>query len=445
MVVFNTSGLMLAFLFHFINILMADQRTSTGKNINSMCTSHDHIACKEGHQPAFCIPPKYNKDIGPWQFRHLTNMTLPWMFTMEFHILDVQEIDDEKLTITFDLYFKMKWIEPRSQINVSSDIWRNESMVIDREEYYLIPRENMGDLWIPALEIYRLEHYQPQKVHKETANLRTNREKGIRYVVKEKIGLSCEMNFDDYPFDSHTCLHRVGSFDYPKELWDCTSNVRFNASRQRSLQYDISITDIPQSVMINVDSNSEQTWATCGFKIDLMRKKGQIFLQVYLTSSMLVALAWVSFIVPPDVVPGRMGLLVTVFLMLITILISVKRDSPPSNDFLNAADMFVVACICHVFLGFIEYAFVLFGVGKKKMAFASVQTDTLEESDRPSIQIETTQASAKIGWLENENKKERPDPNQSNGKLNRLDLTLLFAYPLSFAIFCAIYFSVYLG
>ena len=241
MVLFNTSGLMLAFLFYFADILMADENTCTGKNkiisqtINSKRISHDHLACKEGHESAFCIPPEYNKDIGPWQFRHSTNMTVPWMFTMAFHILDVQKIDDEKLTITFDIYFKMKWIEPRPQINVSSDTWINESMMIDGEEYYLIPRGNMDDLWIPALEIYRLELYQPQKVHKETANLRINREKGIRYVVKEKIVLSCKMKFDDYPFDSHTCLHQVGSFDYPKKFWDCTSSVHFNASQQRSL------------------------------------------------------------------------------------------------------------------------------------------------------------------------------------------------------------------
>ena len=443
MVFVNTTGLMLIFLFYSVDISMADQRICTGKNINTMRISHDNLACKEGRQSAFCIPPKYNRDIGPWQFRHLTNMTVPWMFTMEFDILDVQEIGDEKLTITFDVYFKIKWIEPRSQINVSSDTWRNESMMIDGEEYYLIPRENMDDLWTPALEMYRLELYQPQKVHKEAANLRINREKGIRYIVKEKIVLSCKMKFDYYPFDNHTCFHRVGSFDYPKEFWDCSSSVQFNASQQRSLQYNINITDIPQNMTIMEVSN--QTWATCGFKIDLMREKGQIFLQVYLTSSMLVALAWVSFIVPPDVVPGRMGLLVTVFLMLITIFVSVKRDAPPSNDFVNASDMFVIACISHVFLAFIEYAFVLFRVKKAKMASALVKTDTVEECDMPSIEIETTQASAKIGWLENENNAECPDPNQLNGKWNPIDLKLLCAYPLSFATFCLIYFSVYLG
>ena len=136
MVFVNTSGLMLAFLLYLFDISTADQRTCTGKNkiisqtINSTRISRDHLECRKEHQSAFCISPEYDRDVGPWQFYHLTNMTLPWMFTMVFHILDFQEIDDEKLTITFDGYFKIKWIEPRSQINVNSNTWRNKSTAL---------------------------------------------------------------------------------------------------------------------------------------------------------------------------------------------------------------------------------------------------------------------------------------------------------------------------
>ena len=160
-------------------------------------------------------------------------------------------------------------------------------------------------MWIPAFEIHRLELYQPQTVLKEAANLKINETKFIRYVVKLKIVLSCKMTFDRYPFDFHICLHQVGSFDYPAEIWDCISSVHVDISHQRSHQYNIHIMDIPRNESIIEQSLSGRSWATCGFKIKLTRKKGQIFLQVYLTSGMLVVLAWMSFIVPPDIVPGR--------------------------------------------------------------------------------------------------------------------------------------------
>ncbi len=65
------------------------------------------------------------------------------------------------------------------------------------------------------------------------------------------------------------------------------------------------------------------TYAACGFQIGLKRKKIQYLIQVYLPSCMFVVVSWVSFLIKPEVVPGRMGLLVTLFLVLINIFNSV--------------------------------------------------------------------------------------------------------------------------
>ena len=131
-------------------------------------------------------------------------------------------------------------------------------------------------------------------------------------------------------------------------------------------------------------------------------------------------------------------------MMLINILISVKQDAPQSNGLFNAADVFVVACICHVFLGFIEYAIVLLGFGKRLLVSDLVRTSSTDGRRWHLSPIETIQTNVQIELPENEKKMERLDPNQSKEQWNRLDLTSLFAYPLSFAIFCMIYFSQYL-
>jgi glycine receptor len=66
------------------------------------------------------------------------------------------------------------------------------------------------------------------------------------------------------------------------------------------------------------------TYAACGFKIQLVRKQMQYLIQVYLPSCMFVVVSWVSFLIKPEVVPGRMALLVTLFLVLINIFNSVR-------------------------------------------------------------------------------------------------------------------------
>ena len=106
----------------------------------------------------------------------------------------------------------------------------------------------------------------------------------------------------------------------------------------------------------------KQTWATCGFNIVLHRTRIQNLFEVYLTCTLLVIISWISFIIPPNIVPGRMGLLVITFLALINIFIEVKGTAPISNG-LNAFDIFLVMCIAQVFLACMEYAVVLRSYG----------------------------------------------------------------------------------
>ena len=66
---------------------------------------------------------------------------------------------------------------------------------------------------------------------------------------------------------------------------------------------------------------------------------------------MFVVTSCVSFLIKPEVVPGRMGLLVTLFLVLINIFNSVREQAPISSR-LNAIDLYLVVCIFLVFSKF---------------------------------------------------------------------------------------------
>merc|ERR1712193_435527 len=54
-----------------------------------------------------------------------------------------------------------------------------------------------------------------------------------------------------------------------------------------------------------------------------------------------------------------MGVLVTIFLVLINIFNNVKGNAPVSTS-LNAVDLYLIICIFIVFLALLEYAIVLF-------------------------------------------------------------------------------------
>ena len=160
------------------------------------------------------------------------------------------------------------------------------------------------------------------------------------------------MKFDRYPLDIQKCRFRIASYSSMKETVACTSELEYMEKRQRSLQH-----------FIQIESFAPFTCSCgsmgCGFNIQLRRTRMQNLFQVYLISSIFVIVSWVSFIIQPDAVPGRMGLLITTFLVLINIFNGAKSGAPTSIS-LNAVDLYLVICIGLVFAALVEYAVVLF-------------------------------------------------------------------------------------
>lgn len=62
--------------------------------------------------------------------------------------------------------------------------------------------------------------------------------------------------------------------------------------------------------------------------ITLSREVKSYLLENYLPSTLFVSMSWGSFIVVPEIVPGRMVLLVTTLLSLVTMFDTVRNNSP---------------------------------------------------------------------------------------------------------------------
>ena len=435
----------------FLNLVTSQETVAIYKTNNkyfsgqeTLALNSDHsLTCRTDQDFAYCINAEYDKNIGPWRFRHLTNSSLPWYFNYHFTIFDVLEVDDNKQTVSMDMYVKIKWIEPRLRINASSSTWSTEAVNIDGEDYVTISLDHMIHFWSPMLEIAWLELYRPQNVLKATATLRVTENKLLRHISRVKITVSCQMDFRNYPFDSQQCRFLQGSFQSPQEIVDCTSVVSHRKEEQRGLQYDIRIMDLhPEDHTFETNG---RVWARCGFNIKLKRQITRILFDVYLTAILLVIASWVSFTVDPNSIPGRMGLLITVFLVLINIFIGVKHDSPKSSGFLNAVDVFLVVCIGEVFGAFIEFAVVLYWFRQpNKCTSASIASPSpvkLTKEYDTSLQNQTpsaTNAMIKNCWMD------EVHVSMEKYNLNILDQISIFLYPISFLIFIVIYLNLYL-
>ena len=102
-----------------------------------------------------------------------------------------------------------------------------------------------------------------------------------------------------------------------------------------------------------------KTLAVSGFVFYINRKSATYQWTYFIPCSLMVVLSWMSFLIKPDVVPGRVGLLLTLLLMVINLSNTVSRTSPVSGR-LNPLLTWIQTSIAFVFLALVEYASLLF-------------------------------------------------------------------------------------
>ena len=76
-------------------------------------------------------------------------------------------------------------------------------------------------------------------------------------------------------------------------------------------------------------------------------------------TAMLVELSWISFLIPPEMVPGRAGLLITLCLVLTNYFIYAEESSPSISG-ITPMHIWCNMCLMMAIFAFMEYAYLLF-------------------------------------------------------------------------------------
>ena len=440
---------------------------------------HQDHTCRENTSYVWCIPSNYNVEEDPFRYTSLTNITLPWSYDFKFIIKEVSNVDDKSQSISVSMYFSVRWFEPRLMINATAEDWTEPKLGPD--DHVNVSPETIKYLWYPDLEIYGLEKFNLHKVLKEMSGVRIIKNRTIDYELRVVVTISCQMNFNNYPLDSQECPFQVGSYFGTVKTVTCTSYFEFDEERQRSLQYFTEIKSLSENNQ-NVTLPSGD-YAACGFTIVLTRMRMQNIIQVYLPTTMFVMVSWVSFLIKPEIIPGRMALLITLFLVLINIFNGVKADAPASKR-LNAIDLYLVVCIFLVFAALAEYSIILYiqkkfkklivgGRNKNHDKDESYDTSSIEKQKRYIFEITQSSVTA-VSSDSNKTPQRSPshlhhvgsnhiqlkdkidpdktaeiDAHQRNNQYftealcENVDMISLWVSPMIFIIFSIVYWSMY--
>lgn len=308
--------------------------------------------CRPGNHQLSCLPNSYS-------MFELPERKGPNRIDIEILIDEVLKINDKDYTITFACYFNVMWTDPRIHLEPEFGMEQSEPGTnVTMNPDILVPTslELIKHLWLPNILIYNLKTYKVMDVLTRLAGIWVYTDKKVYYSQSTHITFICPMRFDKFPLDTQKCIFKVGSYSYNDVLMNFkTAQAGYQAPKQGNtiaLDYAITINDLHPSDAIFL-GGSLGNYSLAGFEMTLQRHVSTYIITYYLPSGLFVIVSWISFLIPMEVVPGRMSLLVTLFLVLVNIFNTVTTNTPKAEG-LTAIEAWMLACILFVFGALVE-------------------------------------------------------------------------------------------
>ncbi|XP_059087058.1 glycine receptor subunit alphaZ1-like [Tigriopus californicus] len=306
------------------------------------------------------VPDDYNPRIPPSLAENGTRTIVSFNFIVE----DILEVNDRSFSMTIELKMTMHWNDARLQLKpgIFEEHLLEENLVLD---------SNFVDsIWSPNFSIGHLISFDKLQTLKPAdfvmAIPHSLTELSLIQEGTYVIRLKCPLEFNTFPFDKHRCF-----FEIYVEKPDTSIHVQYQnddsaswgwAATTTTLDYQTNFKPLDEKHMMREMRFSNGTFipvSISGFQIELKRKVNYYIFNYFVPSSLFVAVSWVSFIIPPESIPGRIALIITTLLVLVNIANTVFAISPAA-DAINALQTWILACICFVVSTAIEYSVVLF-------------------------------------------------------------------------------------
>ena len=177
--------------------------------------------------------------------------------------------------------------------------------------------------------------------------------------------VSCEMDFTLFPFDHHSCDMIFYLTQHPSDYVMFDSPTVFNGPNNVSigeglmnipnkrLPYTISVESLNTSIIYTLNRKRSAT----GVRFHFARNSiGLLLGGYYVPTGIFASLSLVSFIIKPEIVPGRMGLLVTLFL--ISTNVYGKVAAPKGRGF-SLIELWMLGTNFPILAAIVEYGYVL--------------------------------------------------------------------------------------
>ncbi|CAJ0582653.1 unnamed protein product, partial [Mesorhabditis spiculigera] len=283
-------------------------------------------------------------------------------------IRSISKIDNVNMEYSAQMTFRESWVDKRLA-------YGEKSMGETVPDFVILAAGQQ--IWMPDSFFQNEKQAHRHMIDKPNVLIRVHKDGSILYSVRISLVLSCPMHLQNYPMDVQHCLIDLASYAYTTNdieyKWKDQEPVQLKAGLNSSLP-SFELSDV-QTTYCTSKTNTG-TYSCLRTVLTLKRQFSYYLLQLYIPSTMLVIVSWVSFWLDRSAVPARVTLGVTTLLTMTTQSSGINSKLPPVA-YIKAIDVWIGACMTFIFGALVEFAIVTyFGtrLDQKKKSRAELTT-----------------------------------------------------------------------
>ncbi|XP_043213270.1 gamma-aminobutyric acid receptor subunit beta-4-like isoform X2 [Amphibalanus amphitrite] len=268
-----------------------------------------------------------------------------------FDLQNVLQVDEENGVLRYQTFFSFAWEDRRLVVPRSARNYSSITLDSDLKER----------MWLPDIFIFGQEDFEQGRLLQDVGRLHLLTSGHVFLSIYSSYSVGCHLDFSAYPFDVHTCDLIVGSYSQTQEqiemLWAPRQHAVFEGKALKFNTFSITFQRAGPHTFCFGEGSQRSCRRTVLVSVRLKRSTTFFFFHTFLPCVLLVATSWLSLLLPPDVIPGRMVLCITSLLALLTMYTSSLGSMRVS--YIRNTDVWFVGCLLFDFLIILEYAVLL--------------------------------------------------------------------------------------
>jgi hypothetical protein len=256
----------------------------------------------------------------------------PTQVKLGIFLIDIDEINDVDQRFSVDLFFRLRWNDPRLALP-------------EGDQGIGLRTFSLDDIWTPKALIVNDRGLNTQLPRVAEVDTQGN----VQYRQRLYGELAVSLDLHEFPFDSQILPIDIISYAYdPGQLQfladgEMGGNIgafaaegwRFKALEPQIGEFSVTGTDWARSRIT--------------YGLEARRISQYYVLTIFLPITLIVFMAWSAFWLQPNIVPSRIAISTASIFSLLAFGFSI-RMSLPKIAYVTRADMFAVGCMLMVFL-----------------------------------------------------------------------------------------------